>query len=748
MFAGAFLVAALCGVQTSVGAQTTIVTSIPALQAAINSAASGAVIQLQDGIYQNVSLNIGTSNIRVEAQTPGGVYLNGSNAITISGSYDTFSGFQFTTGSVPGSVISVTGSHNLLTELNFNGYSAQKYIVLQAPSQYNSVTWSNFQNKPASAPQGDLIHIDPDSILPGYHTISHNSFQHMPGLGGDNGNEPIRIGNGTESTYSSRTVVEYNYFEDTGPGDSEAISVKSRDNTLRWNTMRNNPDAMFVFRNGNNNVAYGNFFMYSGGIRIKEANNIYVYNNLFEYAGVGGTMDAVTYDYVSPNLNNINFIHNTFVEPNVISLGSGASANTWANNLLTKNSGSTFSGSPSGIAWAGNLYHGSLGITVPAAGATSVADVGLAPNTQGFLGLAPGSPAIDAASSSYPAAYDIPGINDDPSLALDVEGQQRPSLANLKDVGADELSGATTTNRPFALVDVGPSYLRPSIKTLSLSGLETSLTAGIPVIATVAASSGSPTVTLSTSSTGGGFSTSSVGPYTSSLSVVAMAAFYYRDTLAGSSKLTATTSGYTSATQSNTVLANGLSTITLTPASVTIPGGVLQAFSASGADLYGNPVSVSNAAWAVTNSLGAFSPAYGASTTFTSGQVGGSGTVSATMNGVAGRASLTVTALASMNVTITKGTTKRSGSTYGVPLTVTAKNAQNAALSGATVSLKVFSGSGCTGTALFSSSAITKTSGQVAFTFNTKITGTYCASASVTKAGYAIGRASTTFNAP
>ncbi|MBJ7513874.1 MAG: hypothetical protein JHC94_06075, partial [Acidimicrobiia bacterium] len=143
MFAGASLVAALCGVQTSVGAQTTVVTSIPALQAAINSAASGAVIQLQNGVYQNVSLNIGTSNIRVEAQTPGGVYLNGSNAITISGSYDTFSGFQFTTGSVPGSVISVTGSHNLLTELNFNGYSAQKYIILQAPSQYNSVTWSN-----------------------------------------------------------------------------------------------------------------------------------------------------------------------------------------------------------------------------------------------------------------------------------------------------------------------------------------------------------------------------------------------------------------------------------------------------------------------------------------------------------------------------------------------------------------------------------------------------------------------------
>lgn len=476
-------------------AQTSLVTSIAALQAAINGAAPGDVIQLADGTYLNASLSIGTSNITVQAQTPGGVYLNGSDAITISGSYDTFSGFQFTSGSISGFVITVTGSHNTLTQLNFNGYSAQKYIVLKAPSHDNSVTWSNFQNKPASAPQGNLIHIDPDASVPGYDTISHNSFQHMPGAGGDNGNEPIRIGNGAQSTYSSRTVVEYNYFEDTGRGDSEAISVKSRDNTLRWNTMRNNPDAMFVFRNGDNNVAYGNFFIYSGGIRVKEANNIWVYNNHFEYAGVGGTMNAVTYDYVSPNLKNVNFIHNTFFEPNVISLGGGATGNTWANNLLTKTSGSLFSGSASGIAWAGNLYHGSLGITIPAGGATEKADVGLVPNAHGFQGLVAGSPAIDAASSNYPAVYDIPVINDDPTLALDVEGQSRPLGRTQKDVGADELSDAATTNQPLTLNDVGPSYLRASTAG-GIGGSVTDSTTGAALAgATVSITGGASTTT-------------------------------------------------------------------------------------------------------------------------------------------------------------------------------------------------------------------------------------------------------------
>lgn len=446
----------------TLSAGVTTVTSVAALQAAIDAASAGDVIQLANGTYRDSTLLVGRSGITIQAQTPGGVRFTGSNAITISGNDNVFRGFRFEDGSIPGVVVQVPGSRNLLTELSFDGYAAQKYINLKAGSQHNAVTWSNFANKPTSAPQGNLIHVDPDLTVPGYHKIAHNTFLNMPGAGGDNGNECIRIGNGAQSTYSSRTVVEYNYFEDTGPGDSEAISVKSRDNTLRWNTMRNNPNAMFVFRNGNDNVAYGNFFIYSGGIRVKEANNIWVYNNHFEYAGVGGTMNAVTYDYVSPNLNNVNFIHNTFVEPNVISLGSGATGNTWANNLLTKTSGSLFSGSAAGIAWAGNIYQGSLGITIPAGGATLVADVGLAPNLNGFQGLVAGSPAIDAANSSYPAVYDIPGINDDPTLALDVEGQPRPQDRRLKDVGSDEWTEGSSTNRPLTVTDAGPSYLHPS----------------------------------------------------------------------------------------------------------------------------------------------------------------------------------------------------------------------------------------------------------------------------------------------
>ncbi|MFM7270193.1 MAG: chondroitinase-B domain-containing protein [Actinomycetes bacterium] len=383
---------------------------------------------------------MGGTGVTVEAQTAGAVTFTGASSVTIAGNANTVRGFRFASGGVSGFAISVSGSDNLLTELSFDGYAAQKYVVVVAGSQRNALAWSNFTNKPTSAPRGNLVHVDPDPIVPGYHTISHNWFHDMPGSGGDFGNEPIRLGNGAQSTYSARTTVEYNLFENTGPGDSEAISVKSRDNVLRWNTMRANPDAMFVFRNGDDGVAYGNFFMRSGGVRLVEANRIWIYGNHFEYAGVGGSMNAFTYDAVAPNVADVHVLHNTFFEPNLIALGSGGNANTWGNNLMVKSSGPLFSGVPTGIRWTGNLYRGTLGIAV-ASGMAAVADPGLTAGPNGFTVLSPGSPAIDRASTDLPVVYDVPGI-DDAGLTVDVEGQVR------RPIPPYVMSGPTNGRRP------------------------------------------------------------------------------------------------------------------------------------------------------------------------------------------------------------------------------------------------------------------------------------------------------------
>ena len=451
-------------------AATIIATSIVDLQNKINAATSGDIIKLANGRYTNNSITIAKSNVIVQAATLGGVYLDGTNAITISGSHVTFSGFQFTAGAITGNVISVSGINNVITQLNFNGYSAQKYIVLNAPSQYNEVTFCNFENKPIGAPIGNLIHIDPSATVPGYHKIRYCSFQNMPGLGGDNGNECIRISNGATSTYVSRTTIEFCYFNNTGKGDSETISNKCRENVIRYNTVVNNQDAWFCFRNGDNCVAYGNFFIGAGGIRVKEANNIYCYNNYFENAGVGGNADAVTLVYYTANstnvLNNINFLHNTFVNCGSIDLGGvGAINNLWANNIFQKSSGNIFTNANLGTTFVGNIYSGTLGISI-SSGMTNL-NPKLTLNSDSFYGLSPSSPAINASSASYSAILDIANVDDDPTILLDISGQIRPASAIAKDVGCDEYSTGSTTIHPLKISEVGPSYLVPIVTSIA-----------------------------------------------------------------------------------------------------------------------------------------------------------------------------------------------------------------------------------------------------------------------------------------
>jgi len=446
------------------------VNSISALQSACNNSSSGDIIVLANGTYTNVILDINNSNISVQAQTPGGVFLNVYGDINIIGNNITFSGFQFTQGDIGSSyLIEVYGNRNKLTHLNFSNYYAKKYIEIKAGTQYNEISYCNLEKKPADAIIGCTIQISTSASVPGYHKISYCSFQNYYGLGGDNGNEPVRIGLGAEYLNKSRTIVEHCYFNNTGLGDSESVSVKCQENVIRFCTFTNQQNAMLCFRNGDNNVAYSNFFINSGGIRVKEANNIYCYNNYFENSGLGSSADAITYVYVAPlvpptassprtlNLSNINFIHNTFYNCGAMDLGgNGPTNNTWANNIFRKTSGNLYSNANNGSTWVGNIYQGNIGITIPS-GMTS-ANPFLALNANGYFGLTASSP-VNNANSNYPLILDIPVLDDDPGLLFDITGRPRPTTVTLKDVGCEEFTTGTISNRPLTLADVGPSYL-------------------------------------------------------------------------------------------------------------------------------------------------------------------------------------------------------------------------------------------------------------------------------------------------
>ena len=449
-------------------AETITVNNVAELQTAINKAVAGDVLILKNGTYLNNTLNISASNIIVKSASPGGVFLNGTNKITIGGDRVTFTGFQFTSGNIGlNSILEVSGNHNTLSHLNFKGYHAKKYIVIKAGSQYNNIVNCNIEQKPKDAEIGCTIQISTSPTVPGYHKIAYCSFLDFEGTGGDFGNEPIRIGLSTETLNKARTIVEFCYFNNTGLGDSESVSVKSQENIIRYCTFTNQQNAMLVFRNGNNNIAYSNFFIKAGGIRIKEADQVFCYNNYFEQAGIGSSSDAVTLDYVSPFLNKIHFYHNTFVQCGDIDLGGiGPQLNYWVNNLFLKSAGNIFMYPNNQTTFKGNLYEGNPGISITSGMTRS--NLKLTRNKEEYFGLSDSSSAINASATDFFSLLNIPNIDTDTNLILDISGQIRPSNPGLKDVGCDELGEGPNLNKPLKRKDVGPSYLKDDMVSISI----------------------------------------------------------------------------------------------------------------------------------------------------------------------------------------------------------------------------------------------------------------------------------------
>ncbi len=98
----------------------------------------------------------------------------------------------------------------------------------------------------------------------------------------------------------------------------------------------------------------------------------------------------------------------------------------------------------------------------------------------------------------------------------------------------------------------------------------------------------------------------------------------------------------------------------------------------------------------------------------------------------------------SLSVLVTAGTVVHHGS-YRVPLTVTVTSS-NVNVSGASVTLNIYSGTSCSGTPVASTSGTTASNGSASFSFTTKQTGEWDACATATATGYSTGSGSITFS--
>jgi hypothetical protein len=265
--------------------------------------------------------------------------------------------------------------------------------------------------------------------------------------------------------------------------------------------------------------------------------------------------------------------------------------------------------------------------------------------------LQAGGANVDFSCSSTAACRwgDYSGASPDPAAGGGSVG--RIWLGNQYDLAGGSTSTTSWRTWLFAVTPAAPAAgslsFGTAAQTLAAGSPSTAMRVGLS-----AAQAGDVQVTLSSSSSSGQFATSTGGTWTSTLALTIPAGataspnFYYRDTRAGTPTLTASAGGFTDATQTETVTAGALFSMSVTPSSATVALGGTQVFTASGADAYGNSVSVSSATWATT-AQGSVSPSTGVSTTFTaSSSATGSGSVTATVGAVHGSAAVTVTSTA------------------------------------------------------------------------------------------------------
>jgi hypothetical protein len=450
----------LCLLVTGVAcATTTTVSSISALQSAINGAHPGDVIILANGTYSASSaINVGVAGtadapITIQAATVGGATIGGSDGfhLTSTAAYATVQGFVFTHAAGKTS-IDAGASHCRYTRNVFKCSGTGANLNVMADDSV--IDYNEFGPKAAT---GQMMEVEgPSGRIAQHVWVHHNYFHDFSPVSG-NGQEDIRFGLSGISLTNGFGIIESNLFLRCS-GENEVISNKSCSNTYRYNTLLNCANGGQISqRHGNNNLYYGNYVKNSSGIRIYGDNN-QVFSNYLEGNDVGinigngdgdvesgaplGSHDRPDYTV---------FVYNTLVnnttqyEMNGRSGGLGTTHTTFANNIILggKTAVSISSSGPYATPiWSNNIIWnaGSIG-NLPASGYTAVNPL-LAADANGIFRLQSGSPAINAGKGSYPL------------VTVDMDGQPRDSTP---DIGADEISNAPIIAHILAPSDVGPN---------------------------------------------------------------------------------------------------------------------------------------------------------------------------------------------------------------------------------------------------------------------------------------------------
>jgi hypothetical protein len=421
-------------------------------------AKAGDTIIWQSGTFQDANWVISKDDLTIKAVLSGKTIFTGSSKVEIKANRITFSGFQFVGGKSEGDVCKISGSNNLIEQLNFSEYHSNYYLNVTPTAQHNTIRYCNFERKPEDK-QTSVVQIQVDEKQPGYNLVSHCSFKNHtapPNAGGDYGIEALRIGYSFQAKFISRTIVEYCYFYRCN-GDGEVISSKARENVYRYNTFENNGESHFTLRHGKDNVVYGNFFLKGAGLRIKEGQNQMVYNNYFE---TGNYWTIKLENYKVDPLKNIVIAYNTFAGSGSMKLGGKGDFQPaevkLLNNLFYKATAPVFDDQSGKESFSGNAMLESQNPNQPGFYATNTP---IQTNMEGFF--QPKKRISAVKETIRLQILDIPELTDDPQIAFDIAGNKRP--VKHKSVGCFEPSGKANPVKPYATAtNIGPDYLRKS----------------------------------------------------------------------------------------------------------------------------------------------------------------------------------------------------------------------------------------------------------------------------------------------
>jgi parallel beta-helix repeat protein len=450
------------------------------LKKSIASAKPDDTILIRNGTHRDWRIALhasGTSAapVTLKAQTPGGVRFAGNVRVEITGQHLVVSGFLFEDA--------VSSKHRSLVEFRNAQHCRLTDCAFVRCGDPNStftrtinVTYGSRNNRVDHCYMTGTLSMGMGVVVRGSESgrgntdnkFDHNHFKDIRRLN-SNGQEPIQLGQDQTAfgSVSLRAVVEYNLF-DNASGDSEIISNKSADNTIRYNTLRDSK-AGICLRGGQNTLVEGNYCLRTRGIRIYGEGHTIV-NNYLEETDCGICLPAGQYrpgEFTSRDVSgsyqvatDVLVAHNSIVNPQ----GPGIELGDLRGQ---KHAGVVRSLSPERIRLANNLITGKTSVLISNEGGRDVkwqsnlvwprgnaksglshpgiiqTDLKLLPHGDRYV-PSPRSPARSSGNAL-------------PDVATDYSGRER---TDPPDIGSDELSDNGNVREALRPSDVGPTWLR------------------------------------------------------------------------------------------------------------------------------------------------------------------------------------------------------------------------------------------------------------------------------------------------